>query len=199
MTWEGAEENYNVFRWYRAGWGRYSQADLLGARDQIYSYASDDPVIGTDPFGLMTFTPIYPFGPRTSPDPSSDCHGAATKVACTELNSVSLHCSCHCDFDSWVPDVVMIVNVRMVISNNVRPHMAQDPSIVDFATAVAHEHKKHLDYGEAAVEKWLRGWMRDSYPNKAACEKDCSVASSLTATATSLFREALKKSQLTND
>lgn len=30
MTWKGTEENYNVFRWYRAGWGRYTQADPLG-------------------------------------------------------------------------------------------------------------------------------------------------------------------------
>lgn len=29
MTWEGTEENYNIFRWYRAGWGRYTQADPL--------------------------------------------------------------------------------------------------------------------------------------------------------------------------
>jgi YD repeat-containing protein len=30
MTWEGAEENYNVFRWYGAGWGRYTQPDPAG-------------------------------------------------------------------------------------------------------------------------------------------------------------------------
>jgi YD repeat-containing protein len=30
MTWEGQEENYNIFRWYRAGWGRYTQADPAG-------------------------------------------------------------------------------------------------------------------------------------------------------------------------
>jgi RHS repeat-associated protein len=29
MNWEGSEENYNVFRWYRTGWGRYTQADPL--------------------------------------------------------------------------------------------------------------------------------------------------------------------------
>jgi hypothetical protein len=33
MTWEGGEENYNVFRWYRAGWGRYSQADPTSSID----------------------------------------------------------------------------------------------------------------------------------------------------------------------
>src|SRR5205814_2105814 len=29
VTWEGTEENYNVFRWYRAGWGRYTQPDPI--------------------------------------------------------------------------------------------------------------------------------------------------------------------------
>src|ERR1043165_5621909 len=29
MAWEGSEENYNVFRWYRAGWGRYTSADPI--------------------------------------------------------------------------------------------------------------------------------------------------------------------------
>src|SRR5437762_11838280 len=32
MTWEGGEENYNIFRWYRAGWGRYTQADPLALK-----------------------------------------------------------------------------------------------------------------------------------------------------------------------
>lgn len=30
MNWEGQEENYNIFRWYRSGWGRYTQADPIG-------------------------------------------------------------------------------------------------------------------------------------------------------------------------
>lgn len=30
MTWGGTEETYNIFRWYRGGWGRYTQADPVG-------------------------------------------------------------------------------------------------------------------------------------------------------------------------
>jgi len=45
---------YNIFRWYRAGWGRYTQADLLDnkGREPQYAYAIDSPVMTVDPLGL---------------------------------------------------------------------------------------------------------------------------------------------------
>jgi len=51
--WEGTEERYNIFRWYRAGWGRYTQADPAGLPGVInlYAYVDDDPVNWIDPFG----------------------------------------------------------------------------------------------------------------------------------------------------
>jgi RHS repeat-associated protein len=54
MTWEGREENYNIFRWYRAGWGRYTQADPIGLEGDLnhYRYVVDNPLGGTDMFGL---------------------------------------------------------------------------------------------------------------------------------------------------
>jgi len=53
MTWEGTEENYNVFRWYRAGWGRYTQPDPMGAAGSLdtYGYVDGDPVNEIDPMG----------------------------------------------------------------------------------------------------------------------------------------------------
>ena len=54
MTWEGPEENYNIFRWYRAGWGRYTQADPLGLEGglNLYLYATGAPTVNFDPLGL---------------------------------------------------------------------------------------------------------------------------------------------------
>jgi RHS repeat-associated protein len=53
-TWEGPEENYNIFRWYRSSWGRYTQADPLGVEEDrnLFRYARNNPLILTDPLGL---------------------------------------------------------------------------------------------------------------------------------------------------
>ncbi|HEV7765191.1 MAG TPA: RHS domain-containing protein, partial [Thermoanaerobaculia bacterium] len=78
---QGLETSYNMFRWYRAGWGRYTQADPLGAGGQghftdgghmhltanlwtfydpadggdfdLYSYAGGNPGLRIDPLGLQ--------------------------------------------------------------------------------------------------------------------------------------------------
>lgn len=44
----------NVFRWYRAEWGRYTQVDPRGTvADGLYGYAGQDPVNSEDPLGLF--------------------------------------------------------------------------------------------------------------------------------------------------
>ena len=61
-------DDYNIFRWYRAGWGRYTQADPIGSvyfdvpnRDarnlhlnHLYGYAEDKPARNFDPLGLAS-------------------------------------------------------------------------------------------------------------------------------------------------
>ena len=51
-------ENYNIFRWYRSGWGRYTQADPpgLGASTStnLYSYVDARPIVATDRLGLVS-------------------------------------------------------------------------------------------------------------------------------------------------
>lgn len=46
---------YNVFRWYRAAWGRYTQADpvnIPGSSTSTYLYANAAPTRRVDPLGL---------------------------------------------------------------------------------------------------------------------------------------------------
>ena len=50
----GSDLANNVFRWYRGGWGRYTQADPRGIEPDpnLYGYVGNNPVTRTDPFGL---------------------------------------------------------------------------------------------------------------------------------------------------
>jgi RHS repeat-associated protein len=52
---EAAERAYNVFRWYRARWGRYTQTDPITASIP-YRYADDSPLSLIDRLGLFTYS-----------------------------------------------------------------------------------------------------------------------------------------------
>jgi RHS repeat-associated protein len=50
----GTERSYNIFRWYRNGWGRYTQGDPVGLDDDpnLFAYAVDNPILSIDSLGL---------------------------------------------------------------------------------------------------------------------------------------------------
>ncbi|HKO58476.1 MAG TPA: RHS repeat-associated core domain-containing protein [Thermoanaerobaculia bacterium] len=57
------ERHYNIFRWYRDGWGRYTQGDpvgLNGRATSLYDYSLDNPLLYTDRTGLQV---LYDPGP----------------------------------------------------------------------------------------------------------------------------------------
>jgi len=47
---------YNIFRWYRAGWGRYTQADPIGVGGREFN--ADNPLRSTDAFGYAEQNPL---------------------------------------------------------------------------------------------------------------------------------------------
>jgi RHS repeat-associated protein len=66
---DGGEIAYNIFRWYRAGWGRYTQADPIEptiaiVTTNMYSYALANPYGNTDPLGLFTVMSLASPGQR---------------------------------------------------------------------------------------------------------------------------------------
>lgn len=60
-----AADDYNIFRWYRSTWERYTQADRGGAlsKANLYTYVDGNPVRWLDPNGLYRVEP--PNGPRS--------------------------------------------------------------------------------------------------------------------------------------
>lgn len=69
----GSDLSYNIFRWYRAGWGRYTQSDPIELLPgpNLYSYTFGNPIRYSDRFGLFRApmpTPTVPY-PQTLPPP----------------------------------------------------------------------------------------------------------------------------------
>lgn len=68
-------EVYNIFRWYRSNWGRYTQSDPLSVqqpriflkqdRPHLFAYSAQDPIGLSDPTGLCTKCDTCPSGKWT--------------------------------------------------------------------------------------------------------------------------------------
>ena len=61
--------NYNYFRDYEPGVGRYTQSDPIGLADgpSTYGYAYQMPLVATDPTGLAAATGVVPWNPGVPP------------------------------------------------------------------------------------------------------------------------------------
>src|SRR6266508_703969 len=53
---ETAEREFNIFRWYRCSFGRFTQTDLTGilAGLDLFAYSLQNPIRFADPAGLVT-------------------------------------------------------------------------------------------------------------------------------------------------
>jgi len=81
----GTDLHQNVFRWYRPGWGRYTQADPMGlaAGINLFGYAVSNPLGYIDPTGLEAWPiPAQPPGeicPFPTPTPKAPIPGFGWK------------------------------------------------------------------------------------------------------------------------
>src|ERR1043165_7143307 len=80
----------NIFRWYRAGWGRYTQADpILGSdpnANYVYGYAKQNPLSYTDPTGLLAEAICSEIATNGTNTPFYHCRLRVTCKECTGGN-----------------------------------------------------------------------------------------------------------------
>ncbi len=191
-----ADEMIVVFRWYRSGWGRYTQADPVFAKRSStpYEYADDRTPVVSDPLGLFTW--YWSWTVHTTPDPSADCNGAATSVECASARSVKLGCACKCIGSSaWRPDISAYIDMDIFILPNplIRPGMTADPSISDQNSAVEHVEHVHVTPAAASLDRWLSPLEKQG--TKTECETTCRTVRALDSVAFAKFEAALRQSQ----
>lgn len=140
----------NVFRWYRGGWGRYTQTDpiALAGGLNLYAYASGDPVSVADPYGLavvnVTVRDETKYNTLAKYQQVNPCKVKGASYSCTERLLEEIDCFCLCKGDGWGADVQINVDLRY--------HLAGPPSGTNSPPAVyqqnyrAHEdlHTNHL-------------------------------------------------------
>lgn len=83
----------NIFRWYRAGWGRYTQADPIGLRGgaNLYAYGRKNPVVAFDRLGLTVWNCTVGMASGSSPiGPGAMVVGINCESECPSSGSTAL-------------------------------------------------------------------------------------------------------------
>jgi RHS repeat-associated protein len=182
---EGREgsEYYNIFRWYRSGWGRYTQSDPIGLNGgaNLYQYATENPLSFFDPRGLSVIhAPTGTIHGVNQQVLDSRCqmrNGAVSGGGCTPTLYATATCTCSCQGTSWVPETTVTAHYDMYIFNGIWPlflrsRKPRDPSVHDYNSAVAHEFGWHNDPASAALKRILDA-METPQPSQAACDSQC--------------------------
>lgn len=79
--------DYNIFRWYRSSWGRYTQADPILGRDPSandpFGYGKQNPHRYVDAFGLLAEAICSEIAINGIPTPFYHCRIRVTCKECT--------------------------------------------------------------------------------------------------------------------
>jgi RHS repeat-associated protein len=170
MGWEGAEERYNIHRWYRAGWGRYTQVDpartrLQGTGDESeYGYVTDNPINTVDPLGLYSLSihrrRLSRVANRTQLP--RVCRG---QNSCTTFptDQITATCKCECVQNEWN----MHISVEIAYDMYLAPGgPARDPW---------HETHELLHVQDIidGLDRYLTTKEDTEFSSQGACQEDC--------------------------
>jgi RHS repeat-associated protein len=161
------EREYNIFRWYRGGWGRYTQADPIGLRvsPNLFIYVGGNPIGWLDPYGAVRWTknaPIY--STSYQDDVFRKCGpDSADAAGCTSPKGTGSSCKCPC---------VAGGGNRLEISMTLNLHVwarYDDPRASTFQ--VIAEEAKHVSGWTAVFDDFIK--IGESYEKVYQSPSDC--------------------------
>jgi RHS repeat-associated protein len=166
----GGEEKYNIFRWYRAGWGRYTQMDPLasGAALTPYGYVLGNPVMLKDTRGQVAVSYDDPqYYPVPHQDIPTKCDGKLG-WGCTPT-WYKTTCDCHCSNGLWKAAIGIKVLQEVYYTSDY-----DYPSVSWIIT----EELKHVVSMHALVDNLKQKALfieQTNFGNKWACTTECAA------------------------
>lgn len=160
MSWEGQEENYNIYRWYKSPWGRYTQADPLTAAVHMllansvdhnaYTYAASSPLNNVDPTGLVRWSknaPVYRTVDRDTLFRTCG-RGSNNAAGCTLYRgSIFYRCQCPCVDGVYRLELTMSLSIQVYARHD-------DPRAT--LSQILFEEDKHVAAANRVFDRFVR-------------------------------------------
>jgi uncharacterized protein RhaS with RHS repeats len=149
---------YNIFRWYRSGWGRYTQVDPMGLYGglNLYGYVSDNPLTSVDPLGLVRVTTsISRRGPFDKTLAGMPLPGGRFDE---RWSAVSASSKCHCEAGSFYVRLSAAVDLAYISTG-------AGPEAIEY---------NHANMASAFVVRAAQSWNRFErigYSSLEACKQ----------------------------
>jgi RHS repeat-associated protein len=157
-----ADHEYNIFRWYRSEWGRYTQTDEDEAAfdGNPYSYALDEPISTEDPLGL--YACMYQISThKMTCVPSNRRHPPFSSTNYVSGNNQSSTCP-NCQND---PNRVSVAG-----------HGPLPPGNYRISARNGHGHRRPLTSLTGPIPYNRDAFQTHGCPNPATCSQGCIAA-----------------------
>jgi RHS repeat-associated protein len=164
-------------RSYSPAIGRFTSQDPLSDASGVsaYAYAANAPAQRTDPLGL--FSVVDRITKLKSLNIDASC-GVISGGACTRGGRAQLNCDCKGCGDSWHADTTLTISGTLYYYSgpfrqlNRRP---VDTTVVDAASAIAHEYNAHINRAVEAVRPLAESYEAMPFRDEQLCSEMCGV------------------------
>jgi RHS repeat-associated protein len=187
----------NIFRWYRAGWGRYTQSDPIGLNGgwHVYAYAGRNPIVFVDLIGLVsTRSEIVEHRYDTVKDWLVPCGALQAAGECGSIGAY-VECNCVGDGGCWQAEATLVQTGDIhLYTGNFRdlPQAPADPSITNADRARRHAYDRHVTPATNAARRVLSRLEQEVFTNEHVCMDWCYA---YTDKALKAFSDELKQTQ----